>query len=158
MICVRRMRKLHASPDEHTLMTPSIDNKVNSFEHTLKSVRPARCQVTKLLISVASKYLFVLHTWHATLIMRGKPAFFPISTWDFQVVHVPRGKEKMTHSSSSFPRSPVRQKSFGRKALLPSHPTVGFAVVGLTNNVPVRLSTSGVELPVSLIPLRAYVF
>ena len=27
-----------------------------------------------------------------------------------------------------------------------SHPTVGFAVVGLTNNVPVRLSSSNGEL------------
>ena len=29
-----------------------------------------------------------------------------------------------------------------------SHPTVGVALVGLTNNVPVRLSSSSEELPV----------
>ena len=39
-----------------------------------------------------------------------------------------------------------------------SHPTVGVQVVGLTNNVPVRLSSSCEELPVGEVISRANMF
>ena len=64
-----------------------------------------------------------------------------------QSMTVNRNAADIHPPSVEHPWEPVRDERSPMHG--PTHPTVGVAVVGLTNNVPARLSSRGKELPVS---------
>ena len=82
--------------------------------------------------------------WGRTVHVK-QESVFPerLTSQNHKFVFAQRGKRRFCGSSSGW------GPGFNKAEHLRTMPTVGVAVVGLTNNVPVRLSSSREELPVS---------